>query len=283
MRSQKNIDNNRHIQTILSHPHIDTRPLRRQQKLLHKKQHKETQHTHTHTHTHTADTPLTRVYKQIMRHLLGLPPQDDLPNRCIGACNGNPATDADHFHSWQKAARAAVIARHDAITTAITSAAKTSSIHALTYSEPALGAAQQRADALISLSSATLVIDVSVVHPNSPGYRAQKKTSQQIMHEREQRKRHLYQEDAKRQGLHFIPVVIDTYGKMAAGTIELLTLLAEEEERLGGARAPQAFATLRTKVLKALHKGNAFIRTHGSREVRSAYDAGRGPPWLRTA
>jgi hypothetical protein len=125
--------------------------------------------------------------------------------------------------------------------------------------EPGMGA---RGDILYALDSALTVADVSVVHPAAPTYRqAASRDAGAAAAHRDRSKREQY-ERADPQGYAFIPLSVESYGRLGKPAMELLNTLATKAG--GSEEFKGCFVTNALRELSvALCKGNAVLYRRG--------------------
>ena len=233
--------------------------------------------THTHTHTHTRlDTLPTSTSLQLtdweftsaMRHRLGL---TNMPANAPGVqcfCGRHlKQGDTDHAMTC-KSLSGAMTLRHDLTKNDWCRIARRAGI--ATSAEPVLRPLQgaqaalladrqgSRGDILLALSSALTVADVSIVHPAADTYvRAAANAAGSAAAVRDQAKRARYETDDPH-GYAFIPLSMETYGRMGKPAMELLNKLAETAA--DGGVNKDSFVTNALRVLSiGLCRGNAVL------------------------
>jgi hypothetical protein len=121
-----------------------------------------------------------------------------------------------------------------------------------------------RGDLLLVLPSGLTVADVSVVHPAAPSYVTAAQTAGGAAAVREQAKRARY-ETADPNGYKFVPLAVETYGRMGKAGMELLntlgTLAAANSN--GNVRKPTFVINALRQLSIALCRGNAIMYRRG--------------------
>ena len=170
-----------------------------------------------------------------MRHRLGL---GHMPANAPGVkcfCNRHiQPTDTDHAMTC-RALSGAMTLRHDILNRIWRRIAHRTPI--ASSAEPVVGALpggqaaananrpESRGDGLFVMPDALTIVDVSVVHPAASTYLRLAQTDGGAAAHRDQAKRNRYQNDDPN-GYAFVPLSVETYGRMGKPAMEFLNTLA---------------------------------------------------------
>jgi hypothetical protein len=115
-----------------------------------------------------------------------------------------------------------------------------------------------RGDILLVLPSGVTVADVSVIHPAASTYVRAARTEGGAAAAREQAKRARY-ETADPGGYAFVPLVVETYGRLGKAAMELLNTLATTAAAGGAVRKSAFVANALRQLSVALCRGNGVM------------------------
>jgi hypothetical protein len=204
-----------------------------------------------------------------VRHLLGLPPADTLPDKC--AC-GELLLSADHFHCCRRTRKTSCNSRHNLILHVLSRlAAEAGGTMEL---EPRIGGGkrgQRRTDGYYIGVKTITHIDVGIVHPSAPSHLAG--ASQWQLHAAgtyEKAKQREYEEAAKAENAAFAPFVMESFGAVGHRSLPLLNMLGEEAA-VHGHEGETQFVARALRVLSfELQRANAHIAASGCVMARRA-------------
>jgi hypothetical protein len=199
-----------------------------------------------------------------VRHLLGLPPAEGLPEVC--ACD-QPLLP-DHFHSCVKLRKTAVNTRHNMVLHCLRRLAQEAGGNM--EIEPKIGGGSRRTDGYYLGFRQVVHVDVGITHPGAathlakaarwPGHAA-------AAYERVKVKD--YAEAAQAEGAPFCPFIVESHGTMGARCRDLLKIFAQDAGVNGfalcdGFEGEQRFIARALRLISfTLQRGNAFVGGRG--------------------
>ena len=190
-----------------------------------------------------------------------------LPSKC--ACGTFLVEDLHHFLGCHKLKPTLPIRHRDRLLHLLARLARMGNI--TTQVEVPLDDLK-RPDANFFLSSRTLAIDVSVIHPSAKTYRTAAARPLGAAAIREKSKCNAYEEKSRKEDLAFLPFVMETYGAFGKKASETLAELAAEASHNGLHQiAGMNFTTFAVRALSVcLQSGNAMALLKGSTLSRRA-------------
>ena len=216
---------------------------------------------------------LTNSHFRVASRLrLGLPPQDDLPRRCL--CDDILTQDPHHFLSCIML-KPSTTFRHDHIVRVLSLLIRKAG--GACYVEPRFYD-RTRPDIHVIFPSLKLLIDVSVVHPAAPTYAQNSHVPLFSAASRERDKATKFKTLALAEEARFIPFVLETFGAWGRQAIKLitdLTSLLSEHKGLAFS-SPDARGEMVRILAVALQSGNARVLLNGC--MRSREHAARPIP-----
>lgn len=209
-------------------------------------------------------------FRSAMLHRLGV---NHMPANALGAecwCGHHlQKRDSDHPHTCRKQSGSWTL-RHNLVLDEVRRSAHSSGI--ANSVEPVLRPLQgtsatslergSRGDILLALPSALTVVDVSVIHPCARTYVAaasRKEGSAAAL--RDQQKLDKY-ETADPHGYAFVPLSIETYGRLGKPAMQLLNTLGDRAAEGGADKSAFVTNALR-RLSMALCRGNAVVYKRG--------------------
>jgi Reverse transcriptase (RNA-dependent DNA polymerase) len=205
-------------------------------------------------------------FKSAMLHRLGV---NHMPANAVGAqcwCGHHlSASDSDHAHTCRHQGGGWTL-RHNLVLHGVRRSAHSSGIanslepvlrplEGLTASSLPAGS---RGDILLALPSALTIVDVSVIHPCASAYVvAASRKEGSAAEVRDQQKRAKY-ERTDPHGYAFVPLSIETYGRLGKPAMQLLNTLGDKAAE-GGADKSIFVANALRHLSIALCRGNAVI------------------------
>lgn len=220
-------------------------------------------------------------YSVAIRFLLGLPPDDLLPDKCT--CGASIKNDHSHFLSCFHL-RSAIIQRHNRISNVTIQAARQCGVIVQPTPSQYLGLTNRGVvpDAEFIGQSRSIITDVEITHPAAPSHLAQAQHPGRIAVHGENAKRAHYR-DLLRQLPHLscLPLVAETYGRLGKDFERFLEWI-ESERQLS--LAPSSITqSLRAKISITLQAGNAAILAAGCSHLRNAHYSSAPAPRIPAA
>ena len=201
------------------------------------------------------------------RHLLNLPPADNLPKSCF--CGELLSNKPDHFHSCRQTRNTLINRKHNFVRDTI--ALLTGMVGCEYQREVQVSAEDaRRVDGMCFLSSGSYSHDVSGIHTNSPSYVRSNLSLSQLCSARDSKKNALYLEEEARNGHTFSSFVFTSCGALNKSAVALLSRLASEADKTGIYSETDFFKTAVFMILVAIHKSNARISKIGTMWARKA-------------
>ena len=213
-----------------------------------------------------------------VRHLLALPPDDNMPRTCICGASLQEAP-FDHFHSCKTARKAAVNSRHNFVNEVIIATARTVGMtvsrephHPKDPSAPEGSRMRKRAyrpDAALFTSRSRYHIDVMVTHPASNSYvTAASECSLAAANNGEKNKIKKNAEWAAHTHYTFLPFVVESFGAIGKSAMKVVNIIADFAESMRHSTKSACRNRLLTDISIALQRGNALISLDGLTKAR---------------
>jgi len=223
----------------------------------------------------TDELRMTNIQFQLsIRRLIGLPPADDMPMRCV--CGTNPGLDSFHFHTCPLHRRREINTRHDQIKHTLARLARLAGFAGVRVeprmhdADRARGQLQDRADLEIVGAFHTTMVDISVTHPCAATYvhqAAQRPLSAATRRERNKINR--YMEAARARGARFLPFVMESYGAFGKEADKFVRVLAAEAAMNHVMLESEFVDMARSQLAFALQRGNTLVELSGLRNARA--------------
>jgi hypothetical protein len=200
-----------------------------------------------------------------MRHLLGLPPAEQLPPQCACLQDLLP----DHFHSCIKLRKTAVNTRHNFVLSCLQRLAREAGTGM--EMEPKIGERSQRTDGYYIGFTKLVHVDVGITHPGAPTHlAAAARRPLKAAAAYEQLKIREYEQTALLEGATFTPFIMESHGAFGALCRPFLATVAEDASTHAseGFSGEDRFLARAYRLLSfALQRGNAIVGGHGVRLV----------------
>ena len=222
--------------------------------------------------TETALTMSDESYQLAWRLRLGIPPYDDLPERCGSKdCLASLRTDAYHYLSCVYVRRTAVTTRHDHLVRLFASMAREAGAFAIV--EPSFDGARPDGEICwATWSTRRDLVDVSVIHPTAASYVRAAQTQLGAAKVRETQKKTRYADLAESSHCNLVPLVFETYGALSQCCQDFVAQLNTAFLSAPGAedlRDQRSVILQRLSV--ALQSGNARVLAEGRQRSLAAH------------
>ena len=207
-------------------------------------------------------------FRVAVRHMLGLPATDSLPDTCV--CQADLRVEPHHFHVCPQLRQKATRIRHDLLVQTLARIARHADIVAEVETTRPIDGKRTRPDLLLVGTSAVLV-DVTVSHPLAATFvERAAEVNNHVAEQRARDKHAKYDALAKQELVDFKAYSADAFGAVSNDARDLVRWMATEACAFGAASYSDFVSDAIACLSFALQTGNARLALSAASRVSHA-------------